>query len=70
MSETNKLKIMKLICVKGRRISNFLIQTEKITYPMLDTEYLKMLPLYKESYIQMQKTQNNHYKLIKFIFIR
>lgn len=61
---------MKLICVKGRRISNFLIQTDRVTYPMLDTEYLKTLPLYKESYIQMQKTKNNHYKLIKFLFIQ
>lgn len=60
---------MKLICVKGRRISNFLIQTEKITYPMLDTKYLKMLPLYKKSYIQMQKQSNGHYKLLKFLFI-
>lgn len=60
---------MKPFCIKGKRISNFLIQTEKVTYPMLDTEYLKMLPLYKESYIQIQRTQNNHYKLIKFLFV-
>lgn len=60
---------MKPFCIKGRKISNFLIQTEKVTYPMLDTEYLKMLPLYKESYIQIQRTQNNHYKLIKFLFV-
>lgn len=60
---------MKPFCIKGRKISNFLIQTEKVTYPMLDTEYLKILPLYKESYIQIQRTQNNQYKLIKFLFV-
>ena len=61
---------MKLICVKGRRISKFLIKTNKVTYPMLDTKYLESLPLYKESYIQIIPVENNHYKLIKFIFIQ
>lgn len=59
---------MKPICVKGRRISNFLIQTEKITYPMEDTKYLELLPLYKESYIKLQPCPNGQYKLLKFIF--
>lgn len=61
---------MKPICIKGRKISNFLIQSEKITYPMLDTKYLETLPMYKESYIELQKQSNNHYKLLKFLFIQ
>lgn len=68
-SETNSL-IMKIICVKGRKISNFLIQTEKVTYPMLDTKYLELLPMYKESFIMMKLLPNNHYKLLKFIFVQ
>lgn len=56
-------------CVKGRKISSFLIQTDKVTYPMEDTKYLETLPLYKESYMQIQKLYNNQFKLLKFIFI-
>lgn len=61
---------MKPICIKGRKISNFLIQSEKTTYPMLNTKYLETLPMYKESYIELQKQPNNHYKLLKFLFIQ
>lgn len=60
---------MKLICVKGKKISKFLIQTEKVTYPMEDTKYLETLPLWQESYILMKKLKNNQYKLLKFLFI-
>lgn len=35
----------KSICIKGCKISNYLIQTDKITYPMKDTKYLETLPL-------------------------
>lgn len=60
---------MRLICVKGRRISNFLIQTNKRAYPMEDTVYLKTLPLHKESYITMQKNKQGTYKLLKYLFV-
>lgn len=60
---------MRPICVRGKKISKFLIQTEKATYPMEDTKYLETLPLWKESYILMMKLQNNQYKLLKFLFI-
>lgn len=60
---------MRLICVKGRKISKFLIQTEKVTYPLEDTKYLETLPLYKESYITLQKTKHGYYKLLKYLFL-
>lgn len=56
-------------CIKGKKISNFLIQSEKTTYPMEDTKYLETLPKWVESYIQMQKLQNGQYKLLKFLFV-
>lgn len=59
---------MKPFCVKGRKVSNFLFQTEKVTYPMEDTKYLEILPLWKECYATIQKLPNNQYKLIKFIY--
>jgi hypothetical protein len=59
---------MKPICVKGRRVSTFLIQANHITYPMVDTKYLQTLPMWKESYILLQKQKNNQYKLIKFLY--
>lgn len=57
------------ICIKGRKISSFLIQTDKVTYPMEDTKYLEMLPMYKESYMSIKKLPNGNYKLLKFLFI-
>lgn len=60
---------MKPICIKGRRISNYLIQTDKVTYPMEDTKYLEMLPLWKESYCMILPLSNNQHKLLKFTFI-
>ena len=57
------------ICIKGRKISSFLIQTDNVTYPMEDTKYLETLPLYKESYISIAKLPNGNYKLLKFLFI-
>lgn len=36
---------------------------------MEDTKYLETLPLYKDSYILMVQTKNNHYKLLKFLFV-
>ena len=59
---------MKPICVKGKRISKYLIQTDKVTYPMEDTKYLEMLPMYKECYLVIQKLSNNQYKLLKYLF--
>lgn len=63
------LKNIKNICIKGKKISNFLIQSEYKYYPMEDTKYLETLPLWKESYILLQKQKNNQYKLMKFLFI-
>lgn len=60
---------MKPICVKGKRISKYLIQTEKVTYPMEDTKYLAMLPMYRECYLVIQKLSNNQYKLLKYLFV-
>lgn len=60
---------MRPFCVKGRKVSNFLIQTDKVTYPMEDTKYLETLPLHQESYLLIKKLNNNHYKLLKFLFI-
>lgn len=59
---------MKPICVKGKRISKYLIQTDKVTYPMEDTKYLEMLPMHKECYLVIQKLPNNQYKLLKYLF--
>lgn len=56
-----------MICIKGKRISEFLIQTETVTYPMLDTKYLASLPLYKESYCLIKLDKNYHYRLLKYI---
>lgn len=56
-------------CIKGKKISNFLIQSEFRAYPMEDTKYLAILPLWKESYIEIQKTSKGLYKLLKFVFI-
>lgn len=60
---------MRPFCVKGRKVSSFLIQTDKVTYPMENTKYLETLPLYKESYILLQELSNNQFKLLKFLFI-
>lgn len=60
---------MKRFCIKGRKISSFLIQTDEVTYPMEDTKYLESMPLWKESYILLEKCQNNQYKLLKFLFV-
>jgi hypothetical protein len=60
---------MRPFCVLGKKISTFLIKTEKAVYPMEDTKYLETLPLYKDSYILMVQTKNNHYKLLKFLFV-
>ena len=60
---------MKPICIKGRRISNYLIQTDKVTYPMEGTKYLEILPLWKESYCMILPLPNNQFKLLKFTFV-
>lgn len=60
---------MRPFCVKGKKVSNFLIQTSKATYPMEDTKYLETLPLWKESYIMLKQLPNRQYKLLKFLFI-
>lgn len=56
------------ICVKGKKISSFLIQTDQVTYPMEDTEYLKIIPTWREGYVLLEKVKNNQYKLLKFLF--
>jgi hypothetical protein len=60
---------MRPICVKGKRISNFLVKTDKITYPMLDTKYLASIPLGQEFYMLIQRQKNNHYKLLKCLTV-
>lgn len=59
---------MKPFCIKGRRVSDFLIETEYTTYPMEDTKYLKTFPMWKDSYILIQRQKNNQYKLLKFLY--
>ena len=58
---------MKQICINGVRISNFLVKSDKVTYPMLDTKYLTMLPFHTPCFMLLQRQSNNHYKLLKFI---
>ena len=60
---------MRPFCVKGRKVSNFLIQSDGVSYPMEDTKYLETLPLWKDSYIMMIQLPNRQYKLLKFLFI-
>lgn len=60
---------MRPICIKGKKISNFLIQTSFKTYPMLDTKYLETVPLHKEIYATIIEQNNNHYKLLKYVFV-
>lgn len=57
-----------LICIKGKKISKFLIKSEKVTLPLIDTKYLESMPMWKECYILL-KRENINYRLIKFIFI-
>ena len=57
-----------LICIKGQKISKFLIKSEKVTLPMVNTKYLESMPMWKECYILLKK-ENINYRLIKFIFI-
>ena len=59
----------KPFCIRGKKVSNFLIQSENVAYPMEDTEYLKTLPLWKDSYILLKQTRYRMYKLLKFLFI-
>ncbi len=59
-----------IVCVKGKRVSKYLIETYKMYYPMLDTKYLDTLPFYKDSYIMMERLPNKHYKLLRYLFIR
>ena len=59
----------KPFCIRGKKVSNFIIQSENVAYPMEDTEYLKTLPLWKDSYILLKQTRYRMYKLLKFLFI-
>ena len=59
----------KPFCIRGKKISNFLIQSENVAYPMEDTKYLETLPLWKDSYILLKQTRHRMYKLLKFLFI-
>lgn len=59
----------KPFCIRGKKISNFLIQSENIAYPMEDTKYLETLPLWKDCYILLIQTKFRMYKLLKFLFI-
>lgn len=63
------MNMKEYFCIKGRKISNFLIQSDHIAYPMEDTKYLETLPLWKESYILLQRQPKNQYKLLKFLFV-
>lgn len=58
----------KPFCIKGKKVSNFLIQSEHRSYPMEDTKYLATFPLWKDSYILLQKQKSNNYKLLRFLF--
>ena len=60
---------MRPFCVKGRKVSNFLIQTDKGTYALEDTKYLETLHLYKESYILLEELPNRNFKLLKFLYL-
>ena len=57
-----------LICIKGQKISKFLIKSEKVTLPLIDTKYLESMPMWKECYILLKK-EGIYYRLIKFIFV-
>lgn len=57
-----------MICLKGKKISNYLFQSEKVTLPLEASKYLDTLPLYKECFVLLKKLNNNNYKLLKFIF--
>lgn len=61
--------MQKLFCIRGKKVSNFLIQSENVAYPMEDTKYLETLPLWKDSYILLKQTGYRMYKLLKFLFI-
>ena len=53
---------------KGKKISKFLIKSEKVTLPLIDTKYLESMPMWKECYILLKK-EGIYYRLIKFIFV-
>ena len=59
----------KPFCIRGKKISKFLIQSENIAYPMENTKYLETFPLWKDSYILLIQTKFRMYKLLKFLFI-
>lgn len=59
----------KPFCIRGKKVSNFLIKSENIAYPMEDTKYLETLPLWKDCYILLIQTKFRMYKLLKFLFI-
>ena len=60
----------RLICIRGKKVSNFLIQSENVAYPMEDTKYLETLPLWKECYMMITKSKkSNNYKLLRYLFI-
>lgn len=56
-----------MITIKGKKISDFLIQTEKVTYPMEDNNFLRFIPLYEEYYFLIEKISDTKWKLINFL---
>lgn len=55
--------------IKGKKISDFLIQTENKYYPMEDNPFLKFIPLYEEYYFLIIRTSDTTWKLINFLKI-
>lgn len=56
-----------MITIKGKKISDFLIQTENKYYPMEDNSFLKFISLYEEYYFLIVRTSNTTWKLINFL---
>ena len=60
----------KPFCIKGKKVSTYLIQASHATYPMEDTKYLETLPLWKECYMMITKSKkSNNYKLLRYLFV-
>ena len=56
-----------MITIKGQKISDFLIQTEKVIYPMEDNNFLRFIPLYKEYYFLIEKVSDTKWRIINFL---
>lgn len=56
--------------IKGKKISDFLIQTENKYYPMEDNSFLRFIPLYEEYYFLIEKKSDTQYRLINFLKVK